>query len=225
MSSTIASVSSSGFRARRGARGREREGPERQRDVGGHRDAPAARRRRRRGPPRGTAAPAPIIPPTAASAGSAAARGRRSSPTVSSRLISIPTTRKNRVISPSFTQNRRSVPIVTSPDAHDERRGPERLVGVAEVRPDERDRGGGEQQRSARGRGRRGTPAGDARRHAGCVARIGTRGAGGGRRGRSWSAPRRPGFPAHRPHPTLAAPRPTPRLRNVGPPDPAGNGW
>jgi hypothetical protein len=48
------------------------------------------------------------IPPTAASTGRAAARGSRSSPIVNSRLISRPTTRKNRVISPSFTAPRRS---------------------------------------------------------------------------------------------------------------------
>jgi hypothetical protein len=44
------------------------------------------------------------MPPTAARTGSAAARGSRSSPTVSSRLISRPTTKKNNVIKPSFTQ-------------------------------------------------------------------------------------------------------------------------
>jgi hypothetical protein len=48
------------------------------------------------------------IPPTAAMAGSAALRGSRSSPSTSSRLISRPATKKNRVISPSFTQSRRS---------------------------------------------------------------------------------------------------------------------
>ena len=48
------------------------------------------------------------IPPTAAMAGRAALRGSRSSPSTSSRLISRPTTKKNRVISPSFTQSRRS---------------------------------------------------------------------------------------------------------------------
>ena len=55
------------------------------------------------------------IPPTAATAGRIAERGARSSPVVSSRLISIPTSRKKIVISPSFTQNRRSVPSTCDP--------------------------------------------------------------------------------------------------------------
>lgn len=44
-----------------------------------------------------------IIPPSAAIAGSATARRSRSSPTTSSRLISIPTTKKNTAINKSLT--------------------------------------------------------------------------------------------------------------------------
>ena len=43
-------------------------------------------------------------PPTAASAGSAAVRASCRRPSTTSRLISSPTTRKNRAISPSLTQ-------------------------------------------------------------------------------------------------------------------------
>ena len=43
------------------------------------------------------------MPPSAAMAGSAACARVRSSPTASSRLISIPTTKKKNVISPSLT--------------------------------------------------------------------------------------------------------------------------
>src|ERR671912_30647 len=44
------------------------------------------------------------MPPTAATAGRAALRQVESSPATSSRLISSPTTRKNRVMRPSLTQ-------------------------------------------------------------------------------------------------------------------------
>ncbi len=54
-------------------------------------------------------------PPTAPRAGTITARGLRSSPTVTSRLISRPTTAKNTAIAPSFTQCRRSSDIVASP--------------------------------------------------------------------------------------------------------------
>ena len=55
------------------------------------------------------------MPPTAAIAGSATARGLRSSPLVTSRLISSPTNRKKKVIRPLPTQNRRSVPMDSCP--------------------------------------------------------------------------------------------------------------
>src|SRR3954451_9140524 len=51
------------------------------------------------------------MPPTAAIAGSATAFGRRSSPLVTSRLISSPTSKKKRVMRPLPIQNRTSVPI------------------------------------------------------------------------------------------------------------------
>ena len=55
------------------------------------------------------------MPPTAASAGTPALRRPRSSPVVSSRLISRPTTKKNSAMSPSLIQWRRLSVTATSP--------------------------------------------------------------------------------------------------------------
>jgi hypothetical protein len=55
------------------------------------------------------------MPPTAAITGNASFLGSRSSPTVISRLISSPTTRKNSVIRPSLTQCCRSCSIERLP--------------------------------------------------------------------------------------------------------------
>jgi len=70
------------------------------------------------GPPALTAAysaAGTAMPAAAATTGRAAPRQVRSSPTTSSRLISRPTTRKNRVMRPSLTQWRRSVSRVRRP--------------------------------------------------------------------------------------------------------------
>lgn len=55
------------------------------------------------------------MPPMAAMMGRARVFGSRSSPVVTSRLISRPTTRKNRVIRPSLTQCCKSMPMLSPP--------------------------------------------------------------------------------------------------------------
>ena len=70
------------------------------------------------GPPRTTTtknSAGTAIPVAAAITGSSAARGRRSSPVVSSRLISRPATRKKRAIRPSLIQKWRSPETTRSP--------------------------------------------------------------------------------------------------------------
>ena len=59
-----------------------------------------------------------IIPPSAAIAGSATARRSRSSPTTSSRLISIPTTKKNTAINKSLTTWPRSSSNTYDPNSN-----------------------------------------------------------------------------------------------------------
>ena len=74
---------------------RDREG-----GVGRHRHAPAVRPGPGRHERARRAAPAPTMPPSAAAIGSAASAGSRGGPTVNSRLISRPTTRKKIVSRP-----------------------------------------------------------------------------------------------------------------------------
>ena len=82
------------------------------------------------------------MPPSAAIAGRATARRSRSSPTTSSRLISMPTTKKNTAINKSLTTWARSSSNRYEPIVDADRRRPQRLVAglPRRVRPHQCDR-------------------------------------------------------------------------------------
>ena len=99
---------------RRHALSEKREDPDRERDVGRHRDAPS--RRRGRSAVEEQIMPAgATIPPSAAIAGMAALRGDLSVPRNTSSLISSPTTKKKTTIRTSFTRKLTSRPSANPP--------------------------------------------------------------------------------------------------------------